>query len=119
MTIIINPDTTPSVVYNPDGSSVVSVTATGTNQATGATIPYFTSYTMVFGSSADASHQALVLPTTASIGDLVEIFSTGIHAVTVFPGGSDTINNFASIGINAGSQGGFRRVSSSEWWVIY
>ena len=114
MTTVVDPAGTPQPVYNRSGTTVVPITANGTNQVAGTRIVAVSQFTVAVVTCPDVSNSAVVLPSGAEIGSVVEIYSdhTGPSTVNCFAETGDTI-------IGNRSQDGFalyyRKISATQW----
>lgn len=124
MTTILNPSSTPSVIYCSEGRTQESISTSAAN-IDGVTIPdtapsivqYAQTTAVVASSSVTAG--GIVLPASAPIGSVVEAFVdySSAHGILVYPASGDTIQNSnAAVGqINPGDSGRFQKVGMSDW----
>lgn len=118
MMTVLNPAGTPTIVYNRDGTTIESVTAAGTDQGSAASIPRSSGWTVVMVSIPDSSDQCVVLPSTAEIGDVFEIYriSGGGTELSVFPPSGGKISALSTdTAVTVVLGGIFRFVGSCQW----
>lgn len=124
MTTILNPSSTPAVVYCSEGRTQEAVSTSAAN-IDSVTIPsgapsivqYAHTTIVVVTSSVTAG--GVVLPASSPIGSVVEAFVDygSAHGALVYPASGDTIQNSNSaVGqINPGDSGRFQKVGTSDW----
>ena len=123
MTTIVNPAGSPTIIYNLSGITVVSVTASGTSQATAAIIPNASGHTIANVTIPDSSNFCVILPSGSEIGDVVEVYApTDTHEINVFPDSGSTILGLAmNAGVNPATAGMgfiFRKIGASSWGAV-
>lgn len=120
MTTIVDPSGTPSVVYNKSGTTVVAVTAHGTDQTGAASIPRLSGVTVAVLSIPDDSNYAVKLPGDAEIGDVVEVYASSNFNVFADVGSTILgISSTAEVGPETAGMGfRFRKVGSSSWGAV-
>jgi hypothetical protein len=113
---VVSPGSSPVPVYNRSGVTVDSLAATGTDKAGGASIVRYAGTTVVVVSTS-TDNNAVVLPTDAETGDVVEVFTSGSPlSVFVFAGGSDAILGVSTYVI-VSSGASFRKIADGSWGV--
>ncbi len=128
MTTVIDPNGTPVPVYNKSGTTIQNITANGTTQGSGTVISAPSACTAVLVTVTSGGGDAVVLPNSIDIGNVVEIYATGAYDTQVFPASGHSIgDNAANASIYAGrcsnqnGSGGriFRRMTATMWQVTY
>lgn len=109
--------TTP--IYNQIGLTIDTLTATGTDASTGAPIERSGGTTVVVVSSTETDH-AVVLPSDAEIGDIVEVhqLDAGSDSNVTICAPSGTNFGATSLLLTrtiGGSTGIFRKLSATLW----
>jgi len=118
MATIIDPLGTPSVVYNRSGTVLIAIDAAGLIASTGAAIPNVCGHTIVVATWIGVDDQAVVLPSSADIGDIVEIFAVGGETVRVFaPTGETVAAGVIFVENNKGCR--CIKMSSTNWYPIF
>lgn len=127
MTTVVDPAGTPVPIFTRSGTTIVEVLASGTTQGSGALIPNASGYTVaVCKTDNNGGKNAVVLPTSAEIGDLVEIHAVALPAtggvnLFVFPPSGETIDEGAAnaaAGWNGPYSRLFRKMSATGWRVV-
>lgn len=122
MVTITDPSGTPSVVYNQDGTTISTLTASGTTQATAAAITRYSGRTIVIVTAA-SSQQGVILPSDADVGDIIEVYpsKTSTLELFVWPNSGASIGPGGTNGVFfTNSQGGMRLtyLASNLWGAI-
>lgn len=143
MTTVVNPNSTPTVVYNQSGTTVVSVAAGIDNSANptsanASSIPDYSGHIVALLSPPSSWNQSgflvVILPSSKNIGDIVEAYSvigfyTGpnpAEPIIVFPPVGESFNNLSAntgtntygnvaVTVSPGHGIIFRKVSSTNW----
>lgn len=123
MTTVISPSSSPTVVFNRSGVSVVNVTASGTSQSTATAIPYFSGHTVALVTDT-VSARGVVLPESAEIGDVVEVYplnaDSGVPPDVYPPAGEsiglNSVNTRVSLSATSGAI--FRKISGAQWHYV-
>jgi hypothetical protein len=114
MTTVVDPSGTPVPVFNRSGVTIVSVSATGTTQGAAAAISAASGQTIALVTISE-NNTAVKLPSTADIGDLVEVYAFG-GTVKVFPSSGETLNGNSNAQDVQDVYGRlFRKVSATAW----
>jgi len=116
MTTVVDPVGTPTIIYNRGGTTMQSVTATGTIKANYLQLQSYSEMSVFLVTTAQSEYGVL-LPANSDVGDVVEIYRVaGSDSFHAFANGSDTINGSSSE-IN-GTASHFLKVSSTDWRMI-
>ena len=115
MTTVVNPGGSPTVVFNLSGITVVSVATSASPVA----IPYYSGVIIaLITTSAEEGDGEVILPSSAQVGDVVEIYNATptVHAVNVdVPEGQSFLAG--SVG-TLSFAGYFRMLPGGSWGVI-
>jgi hypothetical protein len=111
--------TSSTIVYNRSGVIVIDVTANGTTQVGAGTISRASGVTVaVVTVDGSNGNKAVILPSDAEIGDVVEVYNAtdATHTMFVFADSGSTIgfsaaNSFVTLLIS----GIFRKTATSAW----
>jgi hypothetical protein len=116
MTTITSPGGTPSVTYNASGKTVIDVTAASGGQSGATTFSTYSGWTIVLV-TASAGGLGVILPNSASIGDIIELHLTRSDiTVYAYPESGGNIN---ATGIDNGvefMQAVFTKVADNTWY---
>lgn len=115
MMTVVDPGGTPTPVYNQDGVTIAAITATASPGSPTPIVSY--SVTTVVLVTATNTSDAVILPSSAQIGDVVEIgVSSGNGFATVVPDSGSEINgNGTNVGVHIRS-GILRKLSATKWY---
>lgn len=120
MMTVVDPGGSPIPIYNRDGLTVANVTANGTTAGSGTAITRYSGWTVALVATS-TGNQAVVLPSDAEIGDLVEVYSTlnnGAQAIVFPPSGQSFLAGFSSHSALPGDGALFRYVATDTWACI-
>jgi hypothetical protein len=84
LTVIVDPSGAPAVVYSQDVPTIDTITAAGTDQASATPIVQYGAWTIVKIED-PGSNAGVVLPSTAQVGDVVEVHYYGTHTCNLYP----------------------------------
>ncbi len=123
MTAIIDPNGTPVPVYSKSGTTIQNITANGTTQGSGTVISAPSEWTVILATTS-VGNDAIVLPDSTDIGNVVEVYANGSYDVNVFPASGHSIgDNGTNAAVysakSTGYRGGrlFRRMTATTWQV--
>lgn len=133
MTTVVDPSGTPAPVYNRSGTTLDDINAAGLVRTGATAIQAMSAHSVVVartwvepgggGPGIDIRHRAIVLPSGADIGDVVEVypgtrngFPSTNQPLLVFPPSGDEINE---LGVNnpasVESHTVIRKVGAAAW----
>lgn len=125
MTTIVDPSGTPAPVYNKSGLTIGTITPTGVSQGAAAPITAYASHTVLVAYNAMGGGYAVLLPSTAEIGDVVEIHGQGNQTFDVYPESGSSIDNGSANTPLSGLGAGYtpyhvmlRKITTTNWYVI-
>lgn len=119
MTTTVSPGSSPTVVYNRDGTTLDTLAATGDEGSGGAQIVRYTGTTVVLASTS-SGETAVILPHDAEIGDVVEVLCVGpSEALSVVPHSGDSFyGGVSAANFNPGAAALFRYVAANKWSIL-
>lgn len=116
MTTIVDPAGTPSPLYNRSGVTIASINAAGEFGGPGSAtaITSYSETTVVLVTAPDSNNFGVVLPSSAEVGDVVEIYyvSGPVAQIVIWAPSGDTVNGSSFVQIVNGI---YRKVSSTAW----
>lgn len=125
MTTVVDPGGAPIPVYNRSGMTIDTITPTGVTQGTAAPIATYASHTVLVAFSAMGGGLAVLLPSAAEIGDVVEIHGQANQTFDVYPESGAAIDNGSANTPVSGLPAGYtpyhimlRKVTTTNWYVI-
>lgn len=118
MVTVSDPSGTPVPVYSRSGTTIATLAASGTTQGAAAVISRFAGETVVVA-SVSVGNTAVLLPASAEVGDIVEVYSDDPNiGILIFCPGSETFV-FGGNSVSSGSLGNrLRKVTSSTWAIV-
>lgn len=116
MLTVIDPDGSPSVVYNRDGTTISSYIASVSTDPPTPIVRHSSVTVAHVTASANTDH--MIMPADAEIGDVVEIYvsSGGLGAIHVQPDSGSQLNDSGTdVAINIFTAR-IRKVTSTNWY---
>ena len=119
MVTVLDPGGTPIPVYSPDGVTLSAINANGTTQGSATQVVRYTSTTVVVV-TISSGNDAVELPSSAAIGDLVEVYldDPGGIGIRLFTPGSETFVFGGNVANTVTKNLYCRKFSSSVWGII-